>query len=353
MKSVFKSVLLISLIVSCQKAVSQKLIVNYNGDADVVQFKMFEGLSQFLKKDTSTGAFEGSLEIPNLSDAIFTYEIVVHKKDTLGQLLELEPKSHLIKLNQNSAIRKKDRFIWIGKNRKGDYLENEELTGSLTTKGIISEFLVEEREVTVYTPAEVDSKIPHIYFTDGSVVSDYAPFIDRLISAKKIRPVKLIGIHSSSSNRYAEYVQGGNDNELFRKHEKFVYKEVLNTIEKEIENWEGKRYLFGFSNGAAFCMHAGLNYPNVFEEIIAFSTADYISPMARMMNPINFKFREYPRFYMGAGRYETSIFKHNIKFLEYMNDNDIQVNFKDFVSGHDYNVWRIEFLEYLENRFKK
>ena len=327
--------------------------MNYIGDADVVHFEMFEGFSQILKKDTSIGAFEGILEIPGLNEAIFTYDIVVHKKDTLGRMLELEPQSDLIKLNQNNAIEKEDRFLWIGKNRGDDYLQNKELTGSLTTKRMTSEFLGEEREVTVYMPKEIDSKIPHIYFTDGSVVSHYAPYIDRLISTKKIRPVKLIGIHSSSSNRHEEYVYGGDYNELFRKHEKFVYKEVLNTIEKEIENWEGKRYLFGLSNGAAFCMHAGLNHPKVFEEIIAFSTADYISPIAQMMNPTNFKFREYPKFYMGAGRYETRIFNHNIKFLKNMNDNGIEVNFKEFVSGHDYNVWRIEFLEYLENRFKK
>lgn len=360
MKSLSQAILLISLIVSCQsnsekenqKTVSQKLIVNYTGDADVVQFKMLGGLSQVLIKDTCTGAFVGTLEIPNLNEALFTYDIVVHKEDTLRQMIELKPSSHLVQLNQNDAIEKKDRFLWIGKNRNGDYFKNEELAGSLISKNMTSDFLEEERELTVYIPEVVDSKIPHIYFTDGSVVANYAPYIDKLISTKKIRPIKLIGIHSSSSNRHEEYVQGGVDNKLFRKHEKFVYTEVLNAIEKEVENWEGERYLFGFSNGAAFCMHAGLNHPKVFEEIIAFSTADYISPFAQMMNPIKFEFNEYPKFYMGAGKYEASIFQANVEFIEKMNNNDLQVNFKEFVSGHDYNVWRIEFLEYLEKRFK-
>ena len=56
---------------------------------------------------------------------------------------------------------------------------------------------------------------------------------------------------------------------------------------------------------------------------------------------------------MGAGRYEERIFNDNLEFLEVMKENDIKFDFKEFVSGHDYNVWRIEFLEYLENRFKK
>jgi enterochelin esterase-like enzyme len=101
------------------------------------------------------------------------------------------------------------------------------------------------------------------------------------------------------------------------------------------------------------CMHAGLNHPNIFEEIIAFSTADYISPMAQWINPVKFKFDEYPKFYMGAGKYETSIFNNNVEFFDKLKENEIQVKFKEFVSGHDSNVWRIEFLEYLENRFKK
>jgi enterochelin esterase-like enzyme len=176
--------------------------------------------------------------------------------------------------------------------------------------------------------------------------------IDRLISTNKIRPLKLIGIHSSSSNRYEEYVQGGNDNEQFKKHQKFVYSEVINSVEKETENWEGKKYLYGVSNGAAFSMHAGLNYPHLFEEIIAFSTADYISSIARMMNPITFNFDKYPKFYMGAGRYEKLFFNDNIKFFDKMKSNEIEVEFKEFISGHDDNVWRIEFLEYIEKRFK-
>jgi hypothetical protein len=284
MKNLFTIILFVILSVSCQSNTdrkeegtgNEKLTINYTGDADVVQFKMFEGLSQVLKKDSVTGDFKGVLEIPNLNAAIFTYEIVIHKKDSLGHMVEFEPNKTLIKLNNNDAIEKGDRFLWIGENRKDSFLENVELSGSLITESITSEFLKEERKITVYTPKEVNSKIPHIYFTDGSVINSYAPYIDRLISTNSIKPVKLIGIHSSSSNRYEEYVKGSSNNELFRRHQQFFYEEVVNRIETEIENWEGERYLYGFSNGAAFCMHEGINNPTKFEEIIAFSTADYI-----------------------------------------------------------------------------
>mgnify|MGYP006273043001 CR=1 FL=1 len=384
MKNLLTIIVFVILSFSCQsntdrteqETVDEILTISYTGDADVVQFKMFEGLSQVLKQDSANGDFMFVLEIPNLNEAIFTYDIVVHKKDSLGRMVELEPNTTLIKLNDNDAIEKGDQFLWIGKNRKDIFLENVELTGSLITKRITSEFLKEEREITVYTPKEVSSKIPLIYFTDGSVVNSYVPYIEHLISTNRIKPVKLIGIHSSSSNRYEEYVKGSTNNEQFRKHQQFFYEEVVKTIEAEIEKWEGKRYLFGFSNGGAFCMHEGINNPNKFEEIIAFSTADYIKDPKSLLSeedlkrietldteakeeilqyqkPIEFKFEKYPRFYMGAGRYEKSIFKDNLEFLEVMKGNDIEVDFKEFVAGHDYNVWRIEFLEYIETRFKK
>lgn len=384
MKNLLIILLFVILGVSCQSntdrreesAVNEDLTVIYTGDADVVQFKMFEGLSQVLKQDSVTRDFKGVLDIPNLNEAIFTYEIVVYKKDSLGHMVEFDPNKTLIKLNKNTAVENGERFLWIGNNRNDSYLENEELAGLLITKSITSKFLEDEREITVYTPKEVSSKIPLIYFTDGSVVNRYAPYIDRLISTNKIKPVKLIGIHSSSSNRYKEYVKGSSSNELFRRHQRFFYEEVVNTVENEIENWDGERYLYGVSNGAAFCMHEGINNPDRFEEIIAFSTADYIkNPLSLLseedlkkieeldpeakeeilqyLKPIEFKFEDYPRFYLGAGRYEESIFKDNLEFLEVMKNNDIQVDFKEFVSGHDYNVWRIEFLEYLETRFNK
>ena len=54
---------------------------------------------------------------------------------------------------------------------------------------------------------------------------------------------------------------------------------------------------------------------------------------------------------MGAGRYEESIFKDNVNFVKKMKRKNISVEFKEFISGHDYYVWQIEFLAYLERVF--
>ena len=360
MKYLLKKILIIGLLSSCHSCADQthprgpreKLVIHYAGDADDVEFKMLGGPSQVLVRDSLSGDFEGAIEIPSLEEAIFTYEIGLYKKDSMGKMRELEPDQTLIKLNDRDAIKKRDRFIWIGKKRKGEYETNEELVGSLVTESIASKFLGEERRITVYTPREVSSKVPLIYFTDGGIVEIYAPYIDYLISTNRIQPIVLIGVHSSRSNRYKEYVKGVGTNELFRKHQAFFYKEVLAVEESKIKDWRGQRYLYGYSNGAAFCMHEGINNPGAFSEIIAFSTADYISELARWLNPIKFTFDAYPKFYMGAGRYEESIFKSSVEFVDVLKANEVEVDFKEFISGHDSNVWRIEFLEYVENQFR-
>jgi len=357
--SLLNSTLILLLFISCQSTSDntnqnkdvEKLVVTYSGDADVVQFKMFEGIHQLLTRDSVNRTFKGVFHIPNLNEAIFSYNLIVYKKDASGKMIEQEPESHLVQLNQKVPINPGRRFLWIGEQRNGDFLKNDVLTGTVQTKTVTSELLKGDREITVYTPDVVESNTPHIYFTDGESVEYYANYIDRLITTGKIIPIKLVGIHSSLSNRYQEYVYK-EDNELFTNHEQFFYDEVIPDIENEIENWNGKRYIYGFSNGAAFCMHAGLNHRTTFEEIVAFSTADYISPIAQMLGPINFEDEKYPKFYMGAGRYETTIFRDNVKFLETMKDNNLDVEFKEFISGHDSYVWRIEFLEYLERRFK-
>jgi enterochelin esterase-like enzyme len=353
-------IILVNLIISCKPGSKKSknnvgneiLAIKYTGDADSVQFKMLEGLNHTLKKDSIAGKFKGSLEIPNLNKAIFTFDISVYRKDSTGQMIELEPNLESIRLNQKRVIEKDHRYLWVGKERADNYRTNEKLFGSLITKNITSKFL-EERKLSIYTPNKVSVDIPYVYFTDGSMVKSYAPYIDHLISTNTIKPIKLVGIHSNSLNRHEEYVQVGDYNDLFNTHEKFVFDGVINTMDNEIEDWKGQRYIYGVSNGAAFCMYSALNHPKVFEEIVAFSTTDYISPMAQMINPIEFKFDHYPKFYIGAGKYETSIYDDNLKFLNKMKENSLHYEFKEFISGHDYNVWRIELLEYLEKRFAK
>ncbi|MEM1219714.1 MAG: alpha/beta hydrolase-fold protein [Bacteroidota bacterium] len=322
------------------RAKGDQLEIRYQGAGDVVYFKMFEGLERMLKKQED-GVFVGNLTIPNLAQSIFSYELRIYVQDTTGKMISVpyEP--------PEPGVR---HFVWAGDQRMISYIQADSMVGRLETNRVESQFLEEARDITIYTPIDQNEETPIFYLTDGSVVEVYAPYIDQLIQKKRIRPVKLVGIHSSLENRYQEYVNNGIVNEYFKPHERFFYQEVLPKVEGEIPGWMGQRYAYGFSNGAAFCLYAGINHPDKFEEIVAFSTADYIS---EFVQPIEFNFAEYPSFYLGAGRYEDDIYENSVAFVPKMQKENIEVEFVTFIAGHDYNVWRYEFLEYLLDRFAK
>ncbi len=322
----------------CQE--NKTLVIRYMGDGDVVQFKMFEGLHQGLKK-LQDGVFEAKVEVPNCDEAIFSYQIIVHKTDKDGKMIELP----YGKPTQNS-----DRLMWHGKERENPHLPHEKLDGKVVDTLVFSPSLNAKRGITVYWPKQFGKDTPIIYFTDGSVVKGYAKYVDRLIAEKKTRPVIMVGVHSSETVRYEEYVASNEDTAAFKRHERFFFYEIMRDFEANIPDWQGDRYMYGFSNGAAFCMYAGLYKPDVFEAIIAYSTADYISEFAHSIDIDSNK--KYPRFYMGAGRFEANIFKVNLKFVQKMKTNNIQVDFKEFISGHDFQVWREEFLGWLEMEMK-
>ncbi|MCB0628587.1 MAG: alpha/beta hydrolase-fold protein [Saprospiraceae bacterium] len=317
----------------------QTLTIQYRGEGDVVQFKMFEGLELILSK-TVPGQFEGHLEIPQLDDAIFSYSITIHQQDSNGKMVEIPYQP------DNGDY----HFRWIGKNRTVPFEKAAALQGTLLDSSITSKFLEEKRGLTIYYPEKISPETPIIYLTDGSEVNAYAPFVDHLITTGTIKPVILVGVHASRENRYFEYVNNGIKEDIFERHRDFFFQEVIPEIENGLGNWHGSRYIYGFSNGAAFGMYAGLNHPDLFEEVIAFSTVDYIPERLRT---ISFDYEHYPAFYMRAGRYEEDVFRENTQFVKKMIDHHIEVDFGEFISGHDYYVWQVGFLEYLTAEFGK
>ncbi len=319
------------------KTADDKLDITFRGEGETVEFRMLEGLHKTLIKN-SEGVFKGQLKIQNLDDCIFSYHFLVQRQDQSGKLVDEEIKQ---KTDGEDQF-----YLWVGKKRKLPMKQSAELMGNLIARNFYSASLSDNRQLTIYSPKAEKSDIPIIYFTDGQVVEYYAPYIDWLISEEIVLPIKLVGVHSSKIVRYAEYVNQGRAEMEFSKHKSFFLEEVLEEIESNIKEWKGKRYIYGFSNGAAFCMYAGINHPEIFEEVVAFSTSGY---KAGYNGQNEFEYDSYPKFYLGEGKYES--FKDNQISMSTLKYNNIDVEFKEFGSGHDYNVWRIEFIEYLKNRF--
>lgn len=319
------------------KSNGDQLQIIYEGVGDVVQFKMLEGLALILT-ETEPEHFEGTLDIPQADDAIFSYSILVHEQDSTGKMIALPYHP------QDST----PYFRWIGKNRDLPFNKATDLEGYLRDTLVESTFLDTTRILTLYAPPQKTAETPIVYLLDGSEVHAYAPFVDQLITEGLIKPVILVGVHASADNRYAEYVDNGIHKAAFKKHRDFFFHEVTPGIESRLGGWKGPRYIYGFSNGAAFAMSAGINHPRFFEEVIAFSTVDYIT---ELFWEIDFKYDTYPAFYMKAGRYEDDVFAANERFAEKLMAKGIDVDFGEFISGHDHYTWQIGFLEYLVKRF--
>jgi enterochelin esterase-like enzyme len=313
------------------------LTVNYYGEGDIVTFKMYDGLQQILKKKNEY-KFEGQLTIPQLESGIFSYSILVQKEDSLKKMKEIK----YLPTNDEKY------FKWIGNKRNVSFTKSVDLLGDLNEITIESKFLGEDRNISIYTPPVITDQTPIFYMTDGSVVKTYAQYVDQLIADNRMSPIIMVGIHCSTNNRFFEYVNFGIEQEIFDNHERFFFEEVMQYVEKNIKNLSGKRYLYGFSNGAAFCIYLGIYYPEKFESVVAFSTVGYISGFVK---PIEFQFDDYPEFYIYVGRYEDRAYRTNKGFVKKLREKEINVTFKEFVSGHDYNVWEIEFLEFLLMKF--
>ncbi|NJL77135.1 MAG: hypothetical protein HC892_21090 [Saprospiraceae bacterium] len=66
------------------KSQDDLLKVRYEGVGDFIQFKMFQGVSLTLT-ETKENIFQGDIELPNLENGVFKYEIIVYEKQILAE----------------------------------------------------------------------------------------------------------------------------------------------------------------------------------------------------------------------------------------------------------------------------
>ncbi len=314
------------------------LEIRYQGVGDSVVFKMFQAVEQVLKEN-SNGDFIGSIKIPGIDSAKFSYEIAVYENSPADTFVNLDYKP-------NS---KEHHFIWEGVKKNASYKVNQNLEGEILSKNLDSKYLKENRELTLYLPETKNQKTPIIYFTDGSTVNYYAPYVDHLISTNIIEPIILAGIHTSW-HRSTEYIYDNRNDERFKNHSSYFHQEAIKAVENSLNDWNGLRYIYGVSNGAAFCLYSSVDNPEYYAQVIAFSASGGLYDLGRTLQP---KSQNSTSYYMAAGRYEHGFLNDTKVFRDQLKSKDYEVEFKELICGHDYNAWRIEFLDYLVKTFPK
>lgn len=221
------------------------------------------------------------------------------------------------------------------------------LNGQLKSSIIESEYLNQEREITIYKPVKSKSNI-YLYMTDGNSLFDIANSVDTLIKSQIIKPINLVGIHSHKDNRFKEYVKNVENEDYFNSHLDFFSLEVPQFVEQKEKNVEIDRYLIGFSNGADFANYIGINKPNWAKKIISMSGVAYFPKTTK---EINLEIG-YPEFILSSGVDEKLSNKNN-RLINTLNELGAQVTYEEYDGGHEYEIWKQRFLNFVQDEFKQ
>jgi enterochelin esterase-like enzyme len=236
------------------------------------------------------------------------------------------------------------------------------LRGRLIEATVPSRFLQTSKQVTVYLPpGKTAAPLPVLYMTDGQSTRDFAPIVEALIAAHRIRPLAIVGEHARLSvsdpskpydpredQRAQEYLPGV-DSAQFDRHMRFFVEELLPWAEKQygLSAARADRAAMGFSNGGGFVARLGLQHPEGFSAVMPFSPAG--APFGRADNatdPV-----QMPRFLLAGGELE-SIFLANARAqAAWLNGRGIASDLRSYWSGHDIVQWQQALADYLPEVF--
>ena len=320
-----------------------KLTACFVGKATEVAVKI-GGARHPLERIGETDVWTWSTELPNLERGILTYSF------------DVVPPSSRITTARN----------WRGPKAPPPFETTKMLKGEIRKQSIRSKNLGSERALTVYLPPGYRSlgNYPVIYAADGESIADYAAVIEPLFTSGEVPPLVIVGVHSgeyvggqpkdlslydvSKDLRAVEYLPIMGD-QRFQSHALFFTKEVLEWAEKEL-GVSGKREMravFGVSNGGRFAATMGVEHPNIFGTIIAFSLGSGVAPELPTHPKVVSKF------YFASGIWETGFHKNTEAFHVALQKMMVPTQFKSRVSGHDSIMWQEEFAAAVMDGFGK
>jgi enterochelin esterase-like enzyme len=228
------------------------------------------------------------------------------------------------------------------------------LSGEIESIEIDSPNLGEKRKVDVYLPAAhaPNNSYPVIYMTDGRDVHHYASMLEPLITAKKVPPIILVGLHSGQGNpvpgnkidrRNADYLLGTSIGDtFFIKHEAFLLQEVIPQAEHRFgaSSNPAERVLMGQSSGASWALETGLRNPKLFARAIGFSLCAVDRDGHRRWGP------DKPKLFLTGGLFEDCG-TNAAKAAQAAKAAGEDVVFETHASGHSSLMWDVQFVDAL------
>jgi pimeloyl-ACP methyl ester carboxylesterase len=202
--------------------------------------------------------------------------------------------------------------------------------------------------LSVYLPPGHDPRrrYPVLYASDGRVS---APLIELLIRDRRIPPIISIGVpfgNDIDGDRRAQEYLWGRHPERFEAHRRYFAEEVPAWAEDEFGATDSRAgcAVFGVSNGASFAATMGVEHPDRFGAVIAFSLG-WPTPA-----PV-WSAGETPRYYLCAGTLEEGFLQGTERFADRACSAGAEVVHHTRVSGHDVAMWDAELPGALEWAF--
>lgn len=304
----------------------------YRGDAEQVLL-MIGGEEKQLQRLPDSDVWTTTVTRKGMAQGVFTYMLMPGKKGasvyTVGK--SFRPQA------------------WRGPEAPPAPAKAVILTGTLKIVDFASKALGETRAIKVYLPPGHDKSksYPVIYATDGN---DAAHLLEALITSGKVPPLVVIAASSGAYQgdrtkayeskkdlRALEYL-AGIDADRYRKHATFFCEELPAWAEKEFgASRERKdRAVLGCSNGGRFAVDIGIQRPDLYGHVFAFSVA------GRREIKLPEKTDKLPYFHLAAGTWETGFHKTTTNVAEALKQQGVAHTFISRVAGHDFSMWEDE-----------
>jgi enterochelin esterase family protein len=231
----------------------------------------------------------------------------------------------------------------------------------------------EHREFLVYTPPGYDPSARRSYpvlFLLHGVTEDHHAWIiagradailDNLIAQRKAKPMLVVfplgyGFNNPAERVFDLFRIGADQKKMMGDFAITVLDEILPLVEKEYRASKSRadRAIAGLSMGGAQATYIGLNHPDRFGWIGAFSSAYvmYGADRGRFFPKIDGASRPEPRLlWIACGR-EDFLYGANRQFREWLKTKGVAFTPVDTPGAHTWRVWRRNLTEFLPLLFR-
>jgi enterochelin esterase family protein len=229
----------------------------------------------------------------------------------------------------------------------------------------------DDRHYFVYTPPNYDpkssAKLPVLYLLHGysddangwSDVGRVSFIVDNLIATGKAKPmVVVMPLGYGTMEFLARSWDAWSDEALRKKNVEMFRNELLNEVLPQVEKQysvstkPADRAIAGLSMGGGETLDVGLNNPDKFAYIGAFSSAlqdlDYSASFPMAGKDIN---KNVKLLYVACG-VDDHLIAPNRKFIDYLKSKDVKVEFVETAGAHTWMVWRRNVAEFSQRLFR-